>query len=462
MLDAVQGSPPSSSSEALPEPQRTPGTGATLAVVGELARAGLDGLLLPLRVLGFLSRARVLRTGVLLDLGSLASVEDVPPPARAPGRPLRVFLSSAEPSGEQHAANLVHALRAEMERLDAPPPQFLALGGARTRALGIETVGDPLERAAMGAAPLASVPFYAGLLRNATERIAAFRPDVLVPIDSPALHVPLARLARPHVRRTVHLVAPQYWAWAPWRVKAYRRVVDLALTILPFERAWFARNHVRAAFVGHPELAERGPLLPDAERRGLVLLPGSRASVVDRNLPWMLARALELKARHPSLEVAVVHDREDRAEQLRGHLARAGAEGRVRLAIGDLHGELARARAALSVSGTILIDLLQHRVPSAVIYRLGGTLAVLGSRLLLTVPSFSSVNLVAGRSVFWEACFQGRGPAEDLVASLERTLLDESHRKATRDALDEVARRLGPPGAVERAARFVLSEALAS
>jgi lipid-A-disaccharide synthase len=459
MLDAVQGSPTASPRDALPEPARAPGVNR--AVAAELTRAGLDGLLLPLRSARFLMRARDVRTGVLLDLSSLASVEDPGPPLQAPERPLRIFLSSAEPSGEQHAAALVHALRAELERLDAPPPRFLALGGERTRALGIETVGDPLERAAMGAKPLGSVPFYAGLLRRAGEHIARFQPDVLVPVDSPALHLPLARIARPHARRIVHLVAPQYWAWAPWRVQAYRKVVDLALTILPFERAWFVRNHVRAAFIGHPELAEH-PAVPEAERAGLVLLPGSRASVVDRNLPWMLARALELRARHPNLKVAVLHDRPEREAQLRRHLAAAGAEGSVRLAIGDLHGELARARAALSVSGTILIDLLQHRIPTAVIYRLDSALAVLAKRLFLTVPSFSSVNLVAGRSVFWEACFRGPGPASDLLGNLERILFDDGHRRATREALEEVARRLGPPGAVQRAARFVLGEALAT
>src|SRR5438874_10358663 len=101
--------------------------------------------------------------------------------------------------------------------------------------------------------------------------------------------------------RTVHFVTPQYWAWAPWRVHAYARTVDRALSILPFEPAWFARRGVRVAHVGHPLLDElelsRSP--PDSmgtaraptsgsPARELVLLPGSRAGVIARNLPWML------------------------------------------------------------------------------------------------------------------------------------------------------------------------------
>ena len=64
---------------------------------------------------------------------------------------------------------------------------FRSLGGARTRALGVETVGDPAARAAMGFAPLRSVPYYAGLLAETGAALERFRPDVVVPIDSPAL-----------------------------------------------------------------------------------------------------------------------------------------------------------------------------------------------------------------------------------------------------------------------------------
>src|SRR5438874_10342754 len=91
--------------------------------------------------------------------------------------------------------------------------------------------------------------------------------------------------------RTVHFVTPQYWAWAPWRVHAYARTVDRALSILPFEPAWFARRGVGVAHVGHPLLDEiersrsmvtAGPPGSGDESRELVLLPGSRAGVIER------------------------------------------------------------------------------------------------------------------------------------------------------------------------------------
>ena len=452
MLEAVEGMRPAD------PPGVASGPAPAASVAAELLRAGANALALPFRTAAFLARAEAVRAAVRADLATTSAVQDAVLPRTLPARPLRFFVSAAEASGERHAVRLVESLRAELARAGAPPPEIVGLGGERLRAAGVETLADPTARAAMGAEPLRSLPFYARLLARTAERLRTFRPDVCVPVDSPALHVPLARIARAHGLCTVHYVAPQYWGWAPWRVAAYRRAVDLVLAILPFEPAWFARHGVKAAYVGHPELEENLASAPDArERGGLVLLPGSRRSVIERNLPWMLARTAELRARVPGLEVAVVQDRDEHRARIEEHVRAAGAQGWARLALGDLHGELAGARAAFSVSGTILIDLLQHRLPAAVVYRVGNAFSVLAARRMLTVPHFSSVNLLAGEGVYLEACFSDEGPREEVLGHLERALTDEESLRRTRAALDRAARRLGPPGADGRAARLVLA-----
>jgi len=428
------------------------------AVRAELARAGGNALLLPLRAAGFLATAGALRRGLARDLEARAEVEDAPLPAALPARPLRLFVAAAEASGERHSVRLIECLRAELARLGAPQPEILAWGSARTAALGVERLGDPLARAAMGLDPLRSLPFYVRLLEDTGARLAAFRPDLSIAVDSPALHVPLFRMLARARLPTLHLVAPQYWAWAPWRVRAYRPALTRALTILPFEKAWFARHGVAAAHVGHPALDGLPPAPPpdDPARTTLVLLPGSRSSVIARNLPWMLARAAELCARHPGLELVLPHEDVARGPELEALLARSPLAGRVRLALGALHAELGRARAALAVSGTIQIDLLHHRLPTAVLYRVERAWASLVARHLLTVPWFSVVNLVARAPVFHEACFHGEGPKEAFLAELERALFDAPWRAAKVRELEQAARRLGPPGAVLRASHHAL------
>jgi lipid-A-disaccharide synthase len=443
---------------ALPPPPGARAFGARRAVAGEVLRAAGDALALPLRAAAYLARAPGLRRRLAADLERAHAVEDAPPPEYLPGRPLRLFVASAEPSGERHALRLIECLRAELARAGAPAPEILALGGARTCALDVETVGDPLARASMGLEPLRSLPYYAKLLAETGEALGRFRPDLVVPVDSPALFVPLARIARRAGLRSAHLVAPQYWAWAPWRVRAYREAFALALTILPFEPAWWERHGVRTAHVGHPALDGLAPAPPsdDPRRKTLVLLPGSRRHVIARNLPWMLDLARELHGRHPGLEIVLPHDSAERRGDLAEHVAAAGAWGWVNLALGGLHDELARARAALSVSGTVLIDLLHHRLPAAVVYRVGGALASRAAPRLLSIPWFSSVNLLARSPVYWEACFHGPGPRAACLAHLELALFDPAFRARNAAELEATAARLGPSGAVPRAARHLL------
>jgi lipid-A-disaccharide synthase len=431
-------------------------------VAREVLRTLGQALLLLPRALLQLGSARRLRAELLRDLATTPELAPDGPAPRLPARPLRILVSCAEPSGETHAVNLVRALRAAAREAGAPEPTFTGLGGARLSAEGVRTGGDPVASARMGfSGVLGALPHYLGLLTDAATELVLGQ-DLFIGVDSPALHVPLAHMARAAGVPAVQHITPQYWGWAPWRVAGFRRAVDLALTILPFEPAWFARHGVRAAHVGHPLLDEENEAPTPAAAgppgaRTLALLPGSRGSVIDRNLPVMLAALREPLARHPEWRVRVLQRGEAHRERVLAHLASCGLEpDRVALS-GDLEGELVAADAALSVSGTILVHLLRRRVPAVVLYRLEGALQAWMGRRFLLVPWFSSVNLLAGEEVYPEFSFPEPAPPAALVAALERLLADGSGRAATRARLEAVAARLGPPGASRRAALAALS-----
>lgn len=429
----------------------------TLAVAGELGRALVDLMLLPFRSASYSMQRRALEGALAGDLATQVQPDAGPPVTALPTEPLRIFVSAAEHSGELHAAGWVRALRRELDAAGAPSPILRGLGGARLEAEGVELVGRPVERSAMGFDVLSALPYYLGLLREAARELADFRPHLCLPVDSPALHVPLGRLARNRGARVVHFVTPQYWGWAPWRVAGYREAVDLALTILPFERSWFARHRVAAAHVGHP-LLDRLSNEPDGsdEEGVLVLLPGSRESVVARNLPWMLARVARLRQASPELRVVVPAGATGQGALVERCLEEAGASDWAAVGGGELHETLAGARAAFSVSGTVLLDLLHHRLPTVVLYRLSNPRQAFLYRHFLTVPHFASVNLLAGRELLPEFCFAGEGPHAAVEEALERAWSDADWRRECRAGLEEAAQRLGPPGALARAARQAL------
>jgi len=141
------------------------------------------------------------------------------------------------------------------------------------------------------------------------------------------------------------------------------------------------------------------------------------------------------------------------------HIEAAQASGWVRVAFGDLHQELGRARVALSVSGTVLLDLLHQRLPCAVIYRTESRLLACLGQGILSVPWFSSVNLLAGREALPEHSFRGRGPLAEVTNYLTECLSDEERRAEVVAGLQAAATRLGPAGAARRAAGHILQQA---
>ena len=433
-------------------------------VAGEVVRAAGAGILLPFRAALYLATRSAQRREIERLLRDPASIAPDPEDLPMPARPLRIFVSCAEASGEIHAVSLVREIRAAIARRAGTAPEISALGGVRLEAEGVRHLGRPVERAAMGIrGPLGNIAYYADLFGKTAGHFGAAPPDVFVPVDSPALHVPLARIARAHGVPVAHFVTPQYWGWAPWRARGYRRAVDRALSILPFEPGWFEPRGIRVAHVGHPlldALASVPATRPPEESRHLAILPGSRLGVIERNLPWMLAAAGRLRARRPEVRTVVVHERRELLEPIEAAIDRADASSWARAQTGDLHGALARARCALSVSGTVLLDLLHHRLPTVVVYRLENARETWASRRFLTVPWFSSVNLLAGTEVYPEFCFHGEGPATAIDAALDRAFSDETWRATCAEGLEVAAARLGPPGAAARAARQVLHLAL--
>ena len=342
---------------------------------------------------------------------------------------------------------------------------------------------------------LRALPFYVGLLRGAGQYFAPHaewpagdsRVDLFVPLDSPALHVPMARMAHRLGVRTCHFIAPQFWGWAPWRAKRYRKHIAQALTILPFEPHWYARHGIAHTHVGHPLLDELedapglrtrpgkehgadslGKATLDAERIEWVLLPGSRRGEIHDNLLWMLEALQVLREQDPDLVITIAQNRPDHRELIEGLVAQHHAQAHperdpanVRIAIGDLHATLRRAKAALAVSGTVLTDLLAQRIPAVVIYRdPGGWKGKLGPALL-TCRWFASTNLIAGRKVLPEYVFGENAPLDEVRADLLRLASDPEFYAAQVAELDRVWQRLGGPGACRRAARVILALAAA-
>lgn len=433
----------------------------TLVLLRELLRT----LLVPLRLCAYLPFRhhwrKVART-VLAEAATHTATHPADELAaffarRRPQRGERphLFVSAGEASGENHAAKLVRALPANV--------RTTAFGGHVLADAGADVRFQLSEHAVMGVVGvLKQLPL---ILRAFAAYLRLLRddpPDLVVLVDYPGLHVVMAKAAKRAGVPVLHYVAPQYWAWGPWRMRRYRRAVDGTLTILPFETAFFRRFRVPAHYIGHPLLdeLEASPPAPAAvaavrARRTLVLLPGSRRAEIHANLPGMLRIAAALRAREPGLRVVLPHKNQKRTELLRQQLHEHGVADWVEHHEGPLGSWLAGAHLVLVKSGTGSLEACLHGVPTIVVYRLRGLLASIGYHSILSVPWIAAANLIVGRGAVPEFCFARERGWDRVQAAAERLWHDDAARAAAIAELAEVRRRLGKPGATQRIAAIV-------
>jgi len=375
------------------------------------------------------------------------------------------MIVAGEASGDAHGAALVRALQTA-----APATQFEFFGatGAQLRAAGVESVVDTDKLAILGLWEIASaLPKFWSAYKTLKQAASERRPDALILIDWPDFNLRLARWARRRGLRVIYYVSPQLWAWRSYRAQTIRRDVDLLLSILPFEKDWYAaRGITQVEYVGHPLAGEVRPRYDrkefcrrndlDASRPIVALLPGSRRKELVRILPPMLDAAAIILKQRPEAQFVIVaapsRDPKEAAEIIAGRHD-SPPKDLVRVLHHETREALAAADVAAVASGTVTLEAALLGTPMVVVYKESFlNWHILGS--LINVEHYGLVNLIAGRRIAVELMqteLNGERLANELLE-----LLDSERNLRFRDALREVTEKLGAAGASARAAEQIL------
>jgi lipid-A-disaccharide synthase len=111
---------------------------------------------------------------------------------------------------------------------------------------------------------------------------------------------------------------------------------------------------------------------------------------------------------------------------------------------------LAAADCSIVASGTATVEAALLNAPMVVVYRVKPSTAAIAKRLIRS-PFIAMVNLIAGREVVPELIQDAFTP--ESVAKEVATLLDSADaRDSVFAGLAEVRAKLGPGGAIDRAA----------
>lgn len=375
----------------------------------------------------------------------------------------RFLIVAGEESGDAHGAALVRALR----RLE-PAAEIEAWGGRRLAEAGATLRFDLVPHAVMGIRRvIRKIPFFRRVMKEVLARAAAWRPDVVIPIDYPGFNLRLSARLRSEVpgARLLYYVSPQVWAWRRGRVKKIVRIVDKMLVLFPFEVPLYEARGGRVEHVGHPLFDYIEAETPDPRFRARIgvgpedqlvaLLPGSRAAEVERLLPLVLDAARRIGDERPEARFALAAARPEFAARAREAAAARGLE--VAVLEGGAHEVMRHARVAIVASGTATLECLYFRLPMVIVYRVG-PLSYLGAKALLSVPDIGLANIVAERRIVPEFLDWRDRPDEVARAALQLYDTGGARERCLAD-LDAARRRLGEPGASERAARAALEMA---
>ncbi|MVM35823.1 lipid-A-disaccharide synthase [Spirosoma sp. HMF4905] len=364
------------------------------------------------------------------------------------------YLIAGERSGDLHGANLIRAIHHH-----DPKANFRAYGGEQMEAAGAVLVRHYREMAFMG---FLEVVKNFGTIRRIMHEcqadLLAHRPDVLILIDYAGFNLRMARFAKQHGIRVFYYISPKVWAWNQRRALKIKRNVDRLFTILPFETEFFAKYDYKVDYVGNPLLDALADFHPDPTFRTknelgegpiIALLPGSRHQEITSILPTMLA----VTRQFPEYQF-VVGTVSNLPKALYDNLL---ADYPSVKCVDDAAYDLLHVSTnALVTSGTATLETALLNIPQVVCYKTTSISYAIAKRLI-AVPFISLVNLIANCEVVKELIQNDLTP--DRTATELRAILPGSPgRNVQLAGYADVQKKMGKPGASERAGRLMVEE----
>ncbi len=355
-------------------------------------------------------------------------------------RKLKIGIVVGEVSGDTLGAKLIRSFREQ--GIDA---EFEGIGGPQMIAEGFQSDYPMDILSVMGIVEvLKDIKKLFAVRDGLVEKWAKNPVDIFIGIDAPDFNLRLSKsLKQKNLPiKTVQYVSPSVWAWRQGRVHGIKASIDLVLCLFPFEKTFFKKFDVPAAFVGHPlasELPLQNPILDakqelglDLSQKHIALLPGSRGGEIERLGPLVLDAAQIIYKKYPEYQFLIPAINDARKQQIEDLLKNYPKELTDQIHLlenTDKESKIGRqvmnaANIVALASGTATLEaLLLHR-PMVTFYKLNWLTYII-AKLMVKIPYYSLPNIIAGKKVIQEL-IQSDATPENLAAEIEKLMNQET------------------------------------
>jgi lipid-A-disaccharide synthase len=357
---------------------------------------------------------------------------------------------AGEASGDLHGSNLMKSLKAE-----DPLAEFRYFGGNLMQAQGGTLVKHFSEMAFMGFVEVvANLGTIYKNLQKAKKDILEYKPDVLILIDFPGFNLKIAEFAKKNHLKVFYYISPKVWAWNQKRVLKIKKVVDHMFCILPFEVDFYKEWGMEVDYVGNPLLDAIEANSEDESfnlRHNLpvnpvvALLPGSRKQELNKLLPDMVATA----DRFPNYQFIIAGAPGFTADDYKPFIGKRN----IPVIFDETYNLLLHSAGAIVASGTATLETALLKIPQVVVYK-GNAISIAIARMVIKIRFISLVNLIMDEEVIKEL-IQGDCNPDNIEAELNSILHDPLYRTRMLINYDELATKMGQPGASLRAAKLM-------
>src|SRR5210317_1037896 len=317
----------------------------------------------------------------------------------------KIFVLTGEPSGDKLASTVISRLK-----LVKPEIQYLSVGGANLKNLGIKSIYDLNEITYLGfTSVLFNIFKIKSKINKTVEEIIKFNPDILLSVDSPDFTLRVAEKVKiiNNNIKTVHYVAPQVWIWRKNRVKKIKKFIDHILLLFEFEKKYFEEENIENTFVGHPLIEHRKTnktiienILPE-NKKIISLFPGSRKSETNVLLPILLDFIKLMNKKYKNYFFYFHSTEENKSfvlemvENLKFDNIDVISDENIKSKI------LSHSIFAVSKSGTVSLQICNFNIPSIIIYKIS-FINFMIFKILVNVKFANIINIINDREVIPE------------------------------------------------------------